>query len=83
MADETGWVVVDDRPGDLNYWTGFRWSFNNLDALRLSRRADAETLARAQLPGRAVRIEDHMWMDCLCRRKACAYDPDAGCGAGA
>lgn len=61
MACETGWVVVEDRPGSLLYWTGFRWSYNNLDALRLARSADAETLARAQLPGRVVRIEEHMW----------------------
>jgi hypothetical protein len=60
---ETGWVLVKDDPGYGLAYLSIRfglwyWSHNNLDALRMARKEDAEAL---KMLWPAARAEEHQW----------------------
>lgn len=61
---ETGWVIECDSPAGLLYWSAFKWSTDNLDAVRFARQVDAEMML-GKLGGRlmnpCMRVAEHMW----------------------
>jgi hypothetical protein len=61
--DETGWVIEreDSEPSRPMYFSGVRWDFDSLKAIRFARKVDAETMCRYLFPGEPHRIADHMW----------------------
>lgn len=61
---ELGWCLEKDFDGELHYAyvngdTGFGWTTDNLKALRLSRKEDADSLAELLV---VDRVAEHMWI---------------------
>lgn len=73
-VEETGWVIeaAESEVSHPLYWAGSfgdernLWSHDSLNAVRMSRKVDAEAVAAGILTGYAVRIAEHMW---------CNYSP--------
>lgn len=67
--DESGWVIeaADSEASYPLYWAGSfgderdHWTHDNLKAVRMGRKEDAEAVAAGVLHGFAVRIAEHMW----------------------
>ena len=58
---ETGWVIEHDSPFGLLYWSAFKWTTDNLEAVRFARREDAQKIAHIYRLTPGVRVADHMW----------------------
>ena len=64
---ETAWLIEESASGPV-WWTGKRpgtedqWSRDSLEAVRFSRRGDADR-ARLTLPdGHLAKVTEHMWL---------------------
>lgn len=75
------WVIehAESKPGSPQYFTGkytpaLRWSNDNAEACRFSRKCDAERLARSLDGARNHRIAEHGWSEHNDPAKACEND---------
>lgn len=65
--EELGWVIEKNFGGILYYWDGRAtissgWTKNNLDAIRFSRKEDAEKVLVGILDGLG-KVAEHMWIE--------------------
>ena len=65
-GNEFAWVIEDTSLANLQYWTGRGadgWSFDHADAMRFSRKEDAERALGWIVPARHyTRVAEHGWM---------------------